>query len=266
MKGKLLVILLFPIVGFSQIGLKLTAEYSINRFDVQGINQFVSTFNNFWGAKLSQPFEEFKGTEFSHPNFGTSVMYFTPGNVGFTMSSGFLLGKSRYQHQATWSNGVVNEMAFRVRDLMWTATMGIHIKNTVFMETYIDANGRKMSMEYAAIYQDGSRSISSEYKLNGLYSGTVASFDYGFQVGLRYKSLMVYVRPSWAAKNFPPAKGLVTLQDYNSNNYPPNDFPMDYTTYATDPIGFVEQNLGVKMDDFEQFRLAFGVEFILGGN
>jgi len=258
-------ILLFsPLFCFGQFFLKPTAEYSVNTFETNGMNQFVSTFNNFWGSKLSSPYQEFNGKEFSHMNYGGSLYFLTPGDAGITMGSGFLIGKSRYNHSCIWTGGVQNELAFAVRDVMWTFNLGFHVKTRLFIEGYFDANIRKVEMEHATIYQDGSRSLSSEYKLNGFYNGRVSSLNYGAQLGLRFGNFLLYTRPSWAMALEAFGKDLVTVQDYNSNNYPPNDFPADYELYATDPIAFVSQDKGVKIDDFEKFRIAFGIELLIG--
>ena len=251
----------------SQGGLKLIAEYSLNQFETAGMNQFVQTFTEFWGQKISTPYQTYSGTELSHPNFGASFygIFGEDKHSGVTMGTGILAGRASHRNETIWANGVKNELLFNARDFMWTATLGFHIRHRLFIDGYMDANVRKLTLEHATIYQDGSRSLSSEYKLNGFYNGRVTSLDFGVQAGLRLGSFFVYARPSWAATLEAFGKDLITVQDYNSNNYPPNDFPTDYGVYATDPVGFVAQDLGVKIDDFEKFRLAFGVEYLLGG-
>lgn len=251
--------------GFSP-GLSLIAEYSSSKFDTKGMNGFVNSFNEFWGNKLSQPYQTFSGDELSHPYFGVGFRVISQGKMGFTASTAFLFGNKKYEHTAGWENGVGNELGFKIRDLSWTVTLGMHFNNLIYLEGFFDAHARKLEMAHTTIYQDGSRSLSSEYKLNGLYSGKIASSNVGIQAGLRLWSFLLYVKPTWALKNFPPGKDLVTLDDYTNVNYPPSDFPSDYNLYATDPLQYVEENLGVKTDDFEGFRLAIGVEFILGAN
>ncbi len=269
MKKYLLFFFLFPVFCVAQVhfspGISIISEYSINQFDAAGMNGFVNSFNTFWGNRLERPYQEFSGKEFSHLNFGLGFRIISTGKIGYTASSSFLYGRKKYIHDPViWDGGVENELNFRVRDLQWTFTNGIHIKNLIYLESYVDANFRRIRLKHYTVYQDGSKSLSSEYKINGLYTGTVASFDVGFQVGVRVKSFLLYLKPSWALKNFPPAKGLVSLSDYDSNNFPPTDFPSDYIIYGTDPIQFVQNDLGVKTDDFEGFRLAIGLEYILG--
>ncbi len=259
-------IIQYPVVLRAQTGLKLCAEYSLNQFETQGMNQFVETFSAFWGTKISTPYQSFTGKELSHPNFGVSFYkaYGEAGESGFSLGTGILAGRGKYRNEAVWSNGVKNELFITARDIMWTANLGFHIKHRIYIDGYIDANIRKVEMEHATIYQDGSRSLSSEYKLNGFYNGTVTSLDYGLQAGIRIQKFFLYIKPSWAMALEAFGKDLITIQDYNSNNYPPNDFPANYEVYATDPFSFVSQDLGVKIDDFEKFRLAIGIEYLIG--
>ena len=264
-----LIILLSPLFGHAQGGFSggvyFLGEYSLDKFETEGMNSFVSTFNDFWGNKLSQPYEEFTGNEFSHGNFGMGFRVISSGHVGFSAGTAFLYGRKTFTHSATWNNGVVNDLDFYARDLQWSINLGIHIENLLFLEAYADANIRKLEMGHYTVYQDGSRSLSSEYKLNGLYTGTVSSMDVGFQAGLRlYNYFMIFCKPTWPMKNFPPGKDLIGLDDYTTVNYPPSEFPSDYRLYATDPVSFVEQDKGVKTDQFEGFRLAFGIEIIFG--
>ena len=252
---------------WSQGGLKLVAEYSFNRFETAGMNQFVETFTSFWGSKISTPYQSFTGAELSHPNFGASFykIFGEKNRSGISMGTGILVGRGKYRNETIWSNGVKNELLFNARDIMWTANLGFHIRHRLFIDGYMDANIRRLTLEHATIYQDGSRSLSSEYKLNGFYNGTVSSIDLGIQVSVRLGRFFIYAKPSWAMTLEAFGKDLITVQDINSNNFPPIDFPADYGVYATDPIGFVEQNLGVKIDDFELFRFAIGLEYMIGG-
>lgn len=167
------------------VSLSLIGEYSQNQFQTSGINSFVSGFNDFWGSKLSAPYAQFTGTELSHPNFGLGIRFYSGEKVGFAASSALLYGQSTYAHQSEWSTGVKNELAFKTRDAMWTFTMGLHFWKVLFTEFYLDANARFLDMEHATLYPDGSRSLSSEYKLNGFYTGLIASFDVGFQASVR---------------------------------------------------------------------------------
>lgn len=250
--------------GDFDAGFFVNADYSFSRFDTGDMNGFVNSFNAFWGDDLSAPYQEFTGTEFSHPSFGAGFRFISTGKVGFSGGTGFLWGRDRHRHQATWKNGVVNELFFKTRDVQWNATTGMHFGNKVFLEFTYGGHFRKLFMEHATIYQDGSRSLGSEYKLNGLYSSLVSSFEWGWQAGVRFGSLMVFARGVNPLANFPPAKNLVTHQDYDTAHYPPNDFPSDYELYATDFIGFVEQDKGVKADSFEGPRFTIGVEWIFG--
>ena len=245
-------------------GLSLFAAYDHREFQTLGFNGFTSTFNDFWGAKLSEPYPEFTGLELTHPKFGIGFRFISTGKFGFTANTAFMYGRKKHKHRAEWTSGVANELDLFIRDAQWTMTTGVHIRNLVFLETYFGGQFRKIKMTHTTVYQDGSRSLSSEYKLNGLYTGTTASIDLGFQLGLRYRMVMLYLRWSKPMNNFPPGKNLVALLDYSTVNYPPNDFPADFVSYGTEPIGFVEQDRGVKTDELEGQAISIGIEFIFG--
>ena len=250
--------------GIFSGGISLYGEYSSSQFETKGINTFVNSFNNFWGEQLSTPLTEFKGNEFSHPNIGIGFRVISRGKMGFSGSTAFMYGKTKYSTTNQWSTQVENEMLFKVRDLQWTVNAGLHFGNLFYLEAYSGAHIRRLFMEYATVYPDGSRSLSSEYKLNGLYSGNVSTFDVGVQAGFRIKFVMLYARLTKPLSNFPTGKGLISLDDYDNVNYPPSEFPTDYEIYATDPIQFVEEDLGLKTDDFEGMRLSIGIELIFG--
>ena len=122
MRLLLLPLLFLSVRGFAQSifspGLSLITEYSINQFDTEGMNGFVNSFNDFWGSRLSKPYQEFSGNEFSHMNYGIGFRVISTGKVGYTASTAFLFGGKKYAHPtAMWTSNVENELSFRIRDL-----------------------------------------------------------------------------------------------------------------------------------------------------
>lgn len=256
-------VLFFLLVSASPVFGQLTihGEYSQAEIDVAGLNGFVDSFNSFWGSKLSAPYESYEKTTFSMPNFGLGFRYSSAGNVGFTANTHVLYGRKIDEHRATWATGVQNEVAIRLKDIRWNFSMGVHIKLRLFAEVFIGSTFRGISLKHYTIYPDGSRSISSEYKLNGLYRGNTSALDLGLQLSYRLGPFLVFGRVSNPMNGFPPGKDIVSLTDANTANFPPNDFPTDFGLYATDPVAFAEQDLGLKTDDFEGKRLTIGLEF-----
>ena len=267
MQTRLYLIIIVVFLGFgtrAKAQMVLIAEYNNAEINTTGLNGFVNSFNGFWGNKLSSPYEEYEASTFSMPNYGLGFRFSSEDSgFGFTASTHALYGRKSDSHTAKWQTNVVNDLTTRLRDIRWNLTLGAHYNNLIFLEGFMGGTFRKISMRHYTEYPDGSRSLSTEYKLNGLYTGTTTAIDLGIQASIKISRFMVYVRYTNPMKNFPPAKNLVALIDYNSTNFPPTDFPADYRIYATDPIAFVEQDLGLKTDNFEGKRLTLGSEISL---
>lgn len=244
----------------------IDAGYSIDKFDATKLNQFHSTFNSFWGSELSDGWDDVSGNEFSHPFFALGFRGISVKKVGLAWASGFQYGRGGFKNSTTWTSSVVQRYVFRAKHFMWTASIGASVKKSFLAELYISATAKSLGLRYSTLYPDGSESIGTEYKLNGYYTGLTSALEFGPQLTYRKKAFYVFARLSWPVPNFPPAKGIVVLQDFSSNHYPPTDFPANYTTYAAQPITFVENNDGLLTDDFEGRRFTFGVAWLIGGN
>ncbi len=242
----------------------LYLEWEQSRFDTTGLNGFFSSYNAYWGSDLASPWDEASGWEFSHANVGAGVRSWLSGPVNWSGGTGMLVGAGFWRPESEWQNGVQNRLRMRVIDWKWTAHAGIQLRERFFVEGYLGANARTSRFIYSTVHQDGSESISSEYKLNGVYEGLTASFDYGAQLTARFRGFNTYLRLSVASKSFPPGKGLVSVLDYDDNDSPPTDLPSDYELWATDPVAFTEQDLGVRTDSLEGLRITIGVEITPG--
>lgn len=240
--------------------------YSVDKYNPEGLNQFHTTFNDFWGNELSDGWDQVSGNELSHPFFALGFRGIAAEDIGISWAIGYQYGKGGFKNSTTWSSSVVQRYHFTARHHQWTAHFGMAVKETFLMELYISATAKFLGLRYTTLYPDGSESIGTEYKLNDYYDGLTSALEFGPQFTYRKRRFAGYVRLSWPVPNFPPAKNIVTLQDYSSNHYPPTDFPANYTTYATDPIGFVENNDGVLTDSFEGRRITFGITWLIGGN
>jgi len=265
MKAFLFIAILFSLnSGHSQVaGPYISIGYSIDRFETAGINQFHETFNSFWQGELTNEWQNLKGNELSSPFFNIGFRGHSDEKIGLSWATGFQYNQGSHLNGITWNSGVIQQYKLKSKDFLWTAQAGIAFDKWVNLDFFIAGGGRNISLRYTTIYQNGEESIGSEYKLNGYYDGLVALFDLGAEISVNVGSFSIFGRYTVGTKNFPPSRGLVTIEDYSSNNYPPTDFPSNYTTYATDVVGYVENNEGVKTDDFLPNRLAFGVTYIV---
>ncbi len=263
----LIIIWLLAIDAKSQLA--LIGEYNQLYTNVDGLNNFTSSFNDFWGNRLSEPYESYQSGDFTMPNFGIGGRISAANMLGFTMSLNMLYGKSQHSKTVTWSNNIQNELEHNLRDFRFNFSGGFILLKTIFLEGYLGSTFRKMGLNHYTIYPDGSKSLSQLYELNGQYSGTTVAFDYGVQAGIRVWRLYVYGRYTFPTKNFPPAKGLVTMSDDPRIGSVGTQFPQDYALYATDPAALAQKEVDtndayIKTDDYEGNRFSIGVEFWIG--
>ena len=160
--------------------------YSVDRFDPDGINLFHTTFNDFWGNQLSSGWEQVKGNELSHPFFALGFKGVGEKEVGLSWGIGFQYGSGSFRNSTTWTSGVVQQYHFRARHFMWTAEIGMAIKQRFLLDFYISGTGKTLALTYTTVYADGSESIGTEYKLNGFYSGLTSALEFGPQVSYRH--------------------------------------------------------------------------------
>lgn len=262
----LLMLLLVPLKGKTQseefVPL-VTLNYTFSQYNTEGFNLFHDSFNNFWGDELSKGWDQVNGREFSQPGIGIGFRYRGLKKVAYTAESMFVYGKRSLKNNTLWTSGVEQRYRFQARDLYWTFSQGIVLFKRFFVELYTGGVFRRLRLHFTTVHTDGSESYSTEYKLNGFYSGTTTALEWGGQLGYKWKNFMFYGRFTNVIPNFPPAKGIVNLDDYDSNNFVPTEFPSNYVTYATDPIAFVQNNDGLRTDDFEGMKLILGINFDL---
>lgn len=265
MKVLVVIIILLSFHSFGQFPATLyfNGGYSVDKFNPEGINEFSSTFNQFWAGELEEDWGTLKGSELSAPIFGIGFKSVSEKTIAFSWATGFQYQAAGFKNQTTWNSGVVQHYKFRSRDYLWTAQAGVAWNNMLRAEFYLAGGMRSLGLRYTTRYQDGSESIGTEYRLNGYYSGRIALFELGGELSCQLGPLALFARYSAGLKNFPPGKGLVVLMDDSSNILPPTDFPSNYTTYATDPVTFIEDNDGMITDNFQVNRFTFGVYWVL---
>ncbi|MEO1807791.1 MAG: hypothetical protein AAFU33_23450 [Bacteroidota bacterium] len=245
----------------------LSADYDITQADPSQINSFYTSFNDYWGNKLSVPYDTFGTTDFRHPNFGAGFRFFTGKKVGFSFNFFISGGRGRYIQTATWVNNLQNETAIRFRDTNFGTALGINFRKKVFLDLHLTGYVRTIDLTHTTIYQDGSRSITSEYKLNGVYTGVETLMQWGPMVTINLGGANIFARWSIGTNLlFQDSAGLLALLEEDSHFFPPTDLPQDYRLWAEEPVEFLEKDLGVKTSSFGGGRVVFGLEFFPWSN
>ncbi|MBK7409641.1 MAG: hypothetical protein IPJ40_17300 [Saprospirales bacterium] len=146
----------------------LGVGYEIDGFDAEtGINNFVRTYNGYFGNNLDEPLREM-GRFSMNGLFGSAGYRMT--SPGFTLGGIVTYGNSRYTNTSQLAIGLGQEHALRFNDLNFLFSGGPVLGKFLFLEGVLNIGLRHSTMEVATLYPDGSRSLSYEYDINGVYT------------------------------------------------------------------------------------------------
>lgn len=263
-------VLLVPAMAAAQITPTITVAYGHNTIDEAPLNQFFDSFNTFWGDQVAEPFETLDATAFAHMEYGGGLRALFPSQgLGVTLATNAVFGRAEAKRQMRYVNGMGHDLEMHTRDIGWDfhlgLTLGKHLLASGIAEAYI----RDLTYLMYTRFQNGSRSLGNVYKIAGVYTGTATTFDIGFGAGLKLGPLLFTAKWMFPMSNFPPGQEIVTLDDYDTDEFPPTDFPVNYELWATDPVQFAAeaadgQEVALLTDRMRGMRFTFGVELLLG--
>jgi hypothetical protein len=122
-------------------------------------------------------------------------------------------------------------------------------------------------IEYSTEHTNGVNSFGTEYKLNGIYIGTIKTMELGAQVSYRRKKYVFYSRVLFPLAVIGPDKNARSFIDERSGYTAPNNtFPSDYESYVNDPQRYVSEDLSLKSTDFKGLSFGFGMFYLIGKN
>ena len=243
------------------------SHYGFKRFDPIGINQFVVSFNEMWSENISTGFHQYDGSELGQ-TFTTSGLRFIWGKdekMKWTASSDYAFGMGKDKNAVIFTNGIEQNLTLRASNHQVNNTFGISLnEDKLWIEALYSTNLGKVIIEYSTVHQDGTESFGTEYKLNGLYIGTIKTMEIGAQFCYKYKKYVFYTRAMVPLAIVGPGKGMRGLVDEQSSQADPKDFPSDYNTYISDPAGHVSRNEGLQTTGFKGFSYGFGMFYLIG--
>ncbi|MEO0899771.1 MAG: hypothetical protein AAFY71_25390 [Bacteroidota bacterium] len=242
----------------------LYADYDFATIDASEINSFYNSFNSYFENSLAVPYETLTGNEFAHPNFGIGIRFMSGMDKPLGFTSNFILSRGQKHHvnTATWVDDLQHEVDLRIRDWTFGISVGAQLKSILSAELHVTGYIRSMLLTYSTIYQDGSRSITPEYKLNGLYWSSNVELHYGPQVSLRLGGVALTARYSLPINSFlESSKYDIGFLQTETNHFPPTDFPRDMQMWVEEPIQFLEEDNSVKAGFFTGSRFVIGIEF-----
>lgn len=239
-----------PVVGLG---------YSINGFHADGLNNFVTTYNDYYQVGMQQALNEYGFTTMNGFNFSLGWRFMKRHKSGFSGDVLYTYGyNSNTKHTVLWNNtGNDFNVEFYSHDILFEA--GYQIKGLFFIHGTFGFMFRHTNMEVWQIYQDGSRSMGSEYVFPGFYQADPISIELGGSFGFRAWHFFFPIRITYG---LPFIGSDLTLYDYNSNSLFPADFPRDFQVWLNS-YGVINESNTIKEDDFMGLRLSFGVEFMI---
>lgn len=263
----LLLLLLAPIALSAQddilVGVTLKADYGRYTMNDPDINDFYTSYNQFYSNVMVRPFDTLSMREFSHPAYGMGIR--VASGKAFGPSAGLFLtrGTTRHTEQAEFQNGIISQTDFLVKDVVCQVDAGFHAGQVLYLHGHIAGHFRTTIMDFGYFYQDGSYSIGNEYDVLGVFHGWTTTLDVGANAMLRLGRVMIPVGISFPT-NFASDGGLLSFTDYDITRIRWNDLPRDFETWANDPASLDLEEGFVRMESFRSVRLNVGVEIFLG--
>jgi len=241
-------------------------HYGFKHVENSGINNFIVQFNQFYSDDLTEKFHQIDGNEFGQ-TFTTSGFRLIWGKKArkWTASTDYAFGMGKDKNEAHFSNGIEQHMQIRLSSNQINTTFGVALnENKVWLEGMIVNNLSKVMIEYTTVYQNGNESFGTEYKLNGFYSSTIKTMEFGVQASYKYKKYVFYSRAMIPMFIMGPDPRERTFVDSRSNQKDPKDFPSNYESYLNDPKGHIQRNEQLKSSDFKGYSFGFGMLYLIG--
>lgn len=240
-------------------------HYAFSKFNPDDINQFVVQFNQMWTGDLETGFSQYQGNERGQ-TFTTSGLRFIFGNsedMKFTFSTDYGFGFGKHKNEAVFKNGIIQHMDLKFRNNQVNMTFGITKKeDKVWLEGIYSTNLGKVILEYSTEHLNEVQSFGTEYKLNGVYTSTIKTMEFGVQATYKYKKYVMYTRVLFPAFVIGPDKNERNFVDERTG-YSPNDFPTDYNGYVSNPQGYNTTG-AMQSTGFKGLSYGFGIFYLIG--
>lgn len=244
--------------------LTLGFGYEIDGFDAdRDLNHYATTYNAYLGNALDKPLRQM-GAFSMQGLYGSMGYRFT--TPGFTMGATVGYGRSSFTNTSELNNNFAQEHILRFSDVNFLFSGGPAFAKMFFLEGVINIGLRTPTMEVATIYPDGSRSLSYEYDINGIYTGFTPCYELGGSLGIRLGRLLVSARVTRAfpfLEGDPELADIAALQDADTNRFRSNDFPRDFGQWVDSGTNYDPEN-AVRTNGLRGTRIALSVEFFLG--
>jgi hypothetical protein len=223
------------------------------------MNRFVSTFNQHYEGVIPKPLKAYSVFPSHGFNAGIGYRFFKRESGGVTGYVGYSYAQTRNRNTATFKNRLGYDFGMKFRDHFFYLEAGAGIRGRFFVNGCLDFLFRKTTIRSSTVYQDGTKSIGSEYDINGMYTGTTNAFAPGISLGGRVWHFFIVSRLLYTV---PLIKSSLYLTDYSVLRMRSHDFPQDFEGFLVDVTGENQEN-GIKSDGFNGLLFQLNIEFMI---
>ena len=241
-------------------------HYGFGMWNPDELNKFVVGFNEMYRDDLKEYFAQYTGRE-RGMSFTTSGFRFIVGKkeTKWTFSTDYAFGAGKEKNEAEFKNGIKQHMLVKFRTNQVNFTFGIAKKeNKFWLEGMYCTNLSKVIIEYSTEHLNGVNSFGTEYKLNGIYVGTIKTMELGAQMSYKWKKYVFYSRVLYPVAVIGPDKNARTFIDDRSGYPAPNDFPSDYNAYVNNPSGYKDNGGALTTNGMKGLSFGAGMFYLIG--
>lgn len=240
-----------------------------DRLNLEPFNQFFTSFNKAVGVNLKSGFQPIPANAIQTHGFRGGLFYTGKDDRGLhTRLYLQTRANKRFIRELTFASNLKNEIVIDVKNNDFVFDVGYAGKN-IILTASMAAMLRALNVEYATIYQDGSRSLSNEYDLNGFYELYASNVMLGGSLAFRFGRVLIPIHVLFPTQIVPDLDD-VKLLDYSVSRYRANEFPVDYPAWVTNKIPTTEAERLAKDANsipetaLQGMRIIVGVEFLIG--
>lgn len=233
-------------------GIYLTGAASRASYDTERLALLSETFAAYYGDRLPGAV-----TLLPEPNVTPAFGVTGRINVGsFAAGLDYQFAHTVNDAEAQYANGRISRVSTSVLDHIVTVEMTVDKFGPLVLGGSFGSAFRFVGIESATIYQDGSESLGSEFRLNGIYTVPSPYFEAGIIAGLKLGDrLFVPVRVVFPMEISQDRLPLLDFDVREMNQM----FPRDWDRWLTDSNG-LDDGAVVSDRDFVGPRVQVGIE------
>lgn len=222
------------------------------------LNNFVSTFNDYYQANGFKPLSDFKA---NMQGIGFSAGYRLTAPNSFSLAMLYMFSKNAQDNHTTLALKSGYELNYRAKNHDFIFELGYNIGGLVILNGVFGIGMRSNTMQVWKVYANGDKSLGYENDINGHYQTPSFTMDYGGSIGLKLWRFYIPVRVTYGSTMFGKNSESI-LTDFDTNRYRSNEFPKDYKLWLSSNTSYDETN-SIGQNEFVGMKISVGVEFMI---